>query len=380
MLAIALRSGGPDIRAQKSVAGCPRDADNVPMAVNSLPLTTEMYRALSERDASYEGIFVAAVRSTGIFCRPTCPARKPRPENVTYFPTARDALFAGFRPCLRCRPLERAGQAPAWIRPVLQALEQDPARRWRDRDLRDLGLEPGRVRRWFQREHGMTFQGYGRARRLGAALGRIRLGDDIDGVAFDHGYESLSGFREAFGQLVGVPPGRARSSRPIALTRLLTPLGPMVAAAVDDGVCLLEFAERRMLAVQLGRVVRLVGGVVTPGSHPHLERLDRELGAYFAGRRTTFSVPLHAPGTPFQEACWAYLRSIPSGETRTYAQGAAAVGRPDAIRAFGRANGDNRLAILIPCHRVVGGDGRLTGYGGGLWRKQALLDLEAGTG
>jgi AraC family transcriptional regulator of adaptative response/methylated-DNA-[protein]-cysteine methyltransferase len=261
--------------------------------------------------------------------------------------------------------------------PVLDALDRDPTRRWRERDLRELGVDPGRVRRWFQRQHGMTFQAYGRARRLGTALGQIRLGDDIDGVAYDHGYQSLSGFREAFGQLVGVTLGRARGTRPIALTRVLTPLGPMVAAAVDEGVCLLEFAERRMLAIQLRRLVRFVGGVVTPGPHPHLEQLDRELKEYFAGSRTAFGVPLHAPGTAFQEACWSYLRDIPYGQTRTYAEGAAAVDRPEAVRALGRANGDNRLAILVPCHRVVGADGRLTGYGGGLWRKRALLDLEA---
>jgi len=150
-----------------------------------------------------------------------------------------------------------------------------------------------------------------------------------------------------------------------------------VAAATDRELWLLEFADRKMLATQFARVARATGGVLVPGSSEPIARVRAELDEYFAGRRRTFSVPLATAGTAFQEQVWSTLREIPHGETRSYAELAAAVGRPSAIRAVGRANGDNRLAIVIPCHRVVGAGGALTGYGGGLWRKHHLLNLEA---
>jgi AraC family transcriptional regulator of adaptative response/methylated-DNA-[protein]-cysteine methyltransferase len=335
-----------------------------------------MYRAMFDRDESYEGLFVVAVRSTGIFCRPTCPGRKPKRENVEFYASARDAVLAGYRPCLRCRPLEPNGRPPDWLRPLLAEIERDPRRRWRDADLRARGLNPARIRRWFKAHHGMTFHGYGRARRLGLALGRIREGADQASVAFDHGYESLSGFRDAFARAFGSPPGSARSARVMYLTRILTPLGPMVAGAVDEGVSLLEFADRRMLERQLSVVQSRLDADLAPGAHPHLERLRRELEEYFSGARRRFETPLALPGTKFQLACWELLRGIPYGETTTYAELARAVGRPGAERAVGRANGDNRIAVVIPCHRVIRSDSALAGYGGGLWRKRYLLDHE----
>jgi AraC family transcriptional regulator of adaptative response/methylated-DNA-[protein]-cysteine methyltransferase len=342
----------------------------------NLPPAPEMYRALCDRDASYEGVFFAAIRTTGIFCRPTCTARKPLAENVEYYPTTQGALLAGYRPCMRCRPLEPHGTSPDWLRPLLDEIEADPSRRWKDADLRNMRLDPGRVRRWFQTHHGMTFQAYQRARRLGLALGRIRHGDDLTSAAYDHGFESLSGFRDAFARTFNDTPGVSRDADSIKATRLLTPLGPMAAAATDEGICMLEFSDRRMLETQVKRLNRHFKAEVVPGENDHIARLGDELKRYFDGALRQFTVPLIYPGTDFQVACWDYLRTIPYGETRAYADEARAIGKPNAQRAVGRANGDNRLAIIIPCHRVVGNDGRLTGYGGGLWRKRFLLDLE----
>jgi AraC family transcriptional regulator of adaptative response/methylated-DNA-[protein]-cysteine methyltransferase len=168
---------------------------------------------------------------------------------------------------------------------------------------------------------------------------------------------------------------RPLGTRLVAAATLDTPLGPMLAAATDDGVCLLEFTDRRMLPTQLKIVERRLGRIV-PGRHAHLERLHQQLDAYFAGDLLEFSVPLTAPGSPFDAAVWRELRAIPPGETRSYDGLALSLDRPGAARAVGRANGRNRIAIVIPCHRVIGADGSLTGYGGGLWRKQRLLDLE----
>ncbi len=342
----------------------------------TLPSQPEMYRALRSRDSAYEGVFFAAIRTTGIFCRPTCSARKPLEENVDYYPSAHEALLAGYRPCKRCRPLEPGGAVPDWLRPLLEAIEADPTRRWKDADLRALDLDPGRVRRWFTANHGITFHAYQRARRLGMALGRINHGDDLTRAAYEHGYESVSGFREAFERAFGKTPGASRSSRSITVNRLITPLGPMVAGAAEEGICLLEFADRRMLETQLTRIRQRFQREVVPGSSELIAQLDEELQRYFAGELFEFTVPLAYPGTDFQVECWEWLRSIPYGETRSYRQQAKALDRPGAHRAVGRANGDNRLSIIIPCHRVVASNGQLTGYGGGLWRKRYLIDLE----
>jgi len=344
---------------------------------HTLPPRAEMLSAFGARDASYEGVFVTGVRTTGIFCRPTCSARKPRPEHVEFFASTREALFAGYRPCKRCRPLEPAGSPPGWLRRLLAEVEADPGRRWRDQDLRELGLEPDRVRRWFKASHGMTFHAYTRARRLGLALSRIQEGEKVIDAAFDHGFESLSGFNEAFRRLAGVPPTGAATAPRIVMKRLSTPLGPMVAAATEDALCLLEFADRRMLPLQLRRMKKKLPGTVVPGDNELLTTLERELGEYFSGERTEFTVPVDAPGTPWQEAVWRRLLEIAPGDTVTYGEIAAEMGRPTAARAVARAVGDNRIAVLVPCHRVIGGDGSLTGYGGGLWRKRRMLEIES---
>lgn len=337
--------------------------------------TAEMQQAYLERDASYDGLFLLGVRTTGIFCRPTCPARKPLPKNVEYFPTARAALVAGYRPCKRCRPLE-LDDRPPWAATLLDDVERDPSSRITDGDLRARGIDPSTVRRYFLRRYGMTFQAFTRARRLSGILSQIRENRALDTAVFDSGYESHSGFRDAFFRTFGKSPGRYRDGKCVFVSWLRAPLGSLVAGATDEGICLLEFTDRRMLEAQLGAVQRLFEAPVVPGSNEHLEKLRGELAKYFAGSLREFSVPLVYPGTPFQRRVWKELLAITYGETRSYEQIAIAIGDPTAVRAVGRANGLNRIAILIPCHRVVNKNGELGGYGGGLRRKQYLLDLE----
>ena len=344
--------------------------------VRSMPDTGTLYRALLNKDSSYEGIFVVGVKTTGIFCRPTCSARKPKRENVEFFDSAREAVLRGYRPCKKCNPMGQAGDVPDWLKPLMDEVSSKTGVRLRDADLRERGIDPSRVRRWFKKHHGMTFQTYLRALRIGQAFGRIKHGDKVIEAAFDSGYESLSGFTESFKKAVGVAPSRSKALRLVTVTRILTPLGPMLAGVVDDGVCLLEFMDRRMLETQLGRLSKLLRAEFTPGKHKHLDALDRQMKEYFTGKRKEFNVPLVLSGTPFQEKVWKELLTIPYGATRSYGEQAKRIGKPRAVRAVGRANGDNRIAIIVPCHRVVGADGKLTGYGGGLWRKQYLLDLE----
>ena len=341
-----------------------------------LPSNGEMTKAFLNRNAEYDGIFFTGVRSTGIFCRPSCPARKPSPDNVQYFATAREALFAGYRACLRCRPMEVGGKAPDWAAPLLERLEQDPQRRIRDWEIRQSGVDPARVRRYFLRKYGITFQAYCRARRLGKALEKIREGSDLLEVAMDHGYESYSGFQDAFREIFGQSPGSSRSADFISLTWVETPVGPLVAGANSNGLCFLEFTDRRMLEKQLRTLNQRFHSPIVPGTNDHLDKLKKELNDYFAGNLRKFSLPLVYPGSEFQQRVWNALLQIPYGHTWSYQELADRIGHPDAVRAVGTANGMNRIAIVIPCHRVINKSGKLGGYGGGLWRKKFLLDLE----
>jgi O-6-methylguanine DNA methyltransferase len=251
-----------------------------------------------------EGLIVSvlAVHTTGIFCRDGCAAPAPKTANTQRFASAADALFAGFRPCLRCRP--------------------------------DVDDSP-RAQRGLRR---MTL------------MGRLRR------------------------------PGRRRAEEGLVRLALVqTPLGPMVAGAVPEGLALLEFADRPMLETQLRTVERRFGARLEPGRTAIHDRLQSELDGYFAGDASSaFTVPLVKPGTPFQERVWDALLAIPVGETASYSEIAARIGQPSAVRAVARANGMNRLALVVPCHRVIASDGSLAGYGGGVWRKAALLDQERG--
>ncbi len=342
---------------------------------NTLPPVAEMERAYRECDAAFNGLFYLGVRTTGIFCRPTCPARKPRPKNVEYFATATEAIGAGYRPCKRCRPME-LGDEPQWAKRLMDEVEREPASRITEGDLASRGVDPATVRRYFQRHYGMTFQAYTRARRLGGALHRIREGMPLDSAVFESGYDSHSGFRDAFVRTFGNTPRNGRGQDCIFLSWLKSPLGPLVAGATAEGVCLLEFTDRRMLETELTTLPKLFNAPAVPGMNDHLQKLATELKAYFAGTLRTFSVPLVSPGTTFRERVWGELLHIPYGQTRSYEELAVAVGLPGGQRSVGRANGSNRIAIVIPCHRVVRKNGHLGGYGGGLRRKQFLLELE----
>jgi AraC family transcriptional regulator of adaptative response/methylated-DNA-[protein]-cysteine methyltransferase len=341
-----------------------------------LPPQTEMYQALVNRDSRYEGIFFVGVKTTGIFCRPTCKAKKPKQENVEYFTTTREALNHGFRPCKLCTPMELSGGTPEWMADLLDSMNNGPVSRLKDRDLKQRGIDPSRVRRWFLKNHGMTFHAYTRALRLNHAFGNIKNNAKVTDAAFDSGFDSLSGFSAAFRKATGFAPSTSRTNKLITCTRILTPLGPMLAGAADQGICLLEFTDRKMLETQVTRLERLFSAGFITGAHKHLELLEHQLQEYFNGKRRQFTLPLALSGTDFQLRAWEYLQDIPYGETRSYLEQALAAGNKNATRAVARANGDNRIAIIIPCHRVIGSDGKLTGYGGGLWRKRYLLDLE----
>ncbi len=336
----------------------------------------EKYEAIGRKGGAYEGVFITAVRTTGIFCRPSCRARKPKAENVIFYDTAQQALQNGFRPCKICRPMERLDETPGYIKAIIAELHEDPYLRIKDADLRQRRIEPSRIRRWFKKHHNITFHSYQRMLRINAAFNSIKNGGSITGSAFESGYGSLSGFNDGYRSIFGAAASNSREKSIINITRFTTPIGPMFACATQKGICLLDFTDRRMLESEFKDLCKRLDGVILPGDNRYLEQVQLELSEYFAGKRKKFEVPLDTPGTDFRQAVWKILCDIPFGETRSYKDQAIALGNPKAVRAVASANGHNRVSIIIPCHRVIGSDGSLVGYGGGLQRKKWLLDME----
>jgi len=348
----------------------------VDMKTANRPLSErQMVEAWKRRDASFDGIFYLGVRTTGIFCRPSCPSQ-PKRENMEFFRSAGDAVRAGYRSCKRCHPELASGQPPDWVAQLMRRASESPDQKISSDELRTLGVTPERARRWFQAQHGMTFAAWCRGLRLSRAFTQIRSGEPLDDVALGHGFESHSGFRAAFTRAFGNAPGKSRGDDYLRVTLLETPLGPMLAAASAEALCQLEFADRRGLERSYTEMRRRYGLPVLPGENAILRQLERELKEYFSGGRREFSVPLSLKGTKFQERVWRELQQIPHGKTASYEAIARKVGSPSAVRAVARANATNRLYLLVPCHRVIGKDGKLSGYGGGVWRKRLLLELE----
>lgn len=335
-----------------------------------------MYKAIVEKDTSFEGLFFIAVKTTGIFCRPSCTARKPKLENVEFLKTSKECILKGYRACKVCNPLNTINQMPIEFQEIVNELSANPTLKFKDYNLKQKGIEPSQIRRWFLKNHGITFQAYQRLFRINSAFKKMQAGETVTHTAFDTGFESLSGFSDSFKNIFGVSPKKGKLQSVIDFKRIETPLGTMLACATNQGICLLEFSDRKMLETELKSIAKLLNATIIQGHNKHFDTLEIELQEYFDGNRKFFSVPLHTPGSDFQNKVWTALQHIPYGQTRSYKAQAIAIGSPESVRAVANANGMNRLSILIPCHRVIGSDGQLTGYGGGLWRKKYLLELE----
>lgn len=337
----------------------------------------ECYQAMLDKNTEYEGIFYVAVKTTGVFCRPTCPARTPKFENCEFFETAQQALLAGFRPCKRCRPLSHPNEVSTLVQTLVEAVEANPEKKWRNADFQALCTDASTARRQFKKRFDMTFVEYARAKRMGLAMKHIREGASVIEAQLASGYESGSGFRDAFARIMGAAPALLDQDRILKATWLDTQLGPMIAIADEDALYLLEYVDRRGLEREIEVLRAKTKMAIVPGYTPPLTLIEAELKQYFEGTLKEFKTPLAACGTPFQRLVWEALKKIPLGETRSYSEIATAVGKPLAVRAVARANGANPLAIIVPCHRVIGANGDLTGYGGGIARKKWLINHEA---
>lgn len=339
----------------------------------------EYYQALLAKNKEYEGVFYVGVKTTGVFCRPTCPARKPKFEHCEFFETAQQALFASFRPCKRCRPLSHPNQVSKLIQTLVEAVEANPEKRWRNSDFQELSIDASTARRQFKKRFGMTFVEYTRARRMGLAMKQIRSGEAVIEAQLATGYESSSGFRDAFTRIMGAAPTKSGNYL-LKAAWLDTPLGPMIAIADEKYLYLLEFVDRRGLEREVERLRQKTKSAVIPGATHVIHLIEAELKAYFNGDLKKFKTPLFFLGSPFQKQVWDELIKIPYGETRCYSDIAKAIGRQSAHRATASANGANQLAIIVPCHRVINISGDVGGYGGGLARKQWLINHEKRNG
>ncbi len=343
-------------------------------------MTTEekqqYYQALLDKKSEYEGVFYVGVKTTGVFCRPTCPARKPKFENCEFYETAEQALLASFRPCQRCRPLSHPNKVSSLVTQLVDAVEAHPEKRWKDQDFKALGVDVSTARRQFKKRFGMTFVQYARARRMGLAMKQIRGGRTVIETQLSSGYESDSGFRDAFSRIMGAAPSKTEGKTLLKATWLDTRLGSMIAIADDNELYLLEFVDRRGLEREIERLRRKTQSAIFPARCAPIDLIESELDDYFQGKLQQFKTPLHLIGSPFQQQVWRALQKIPSGETYSYSDIAHAIGRPSAVRAVAQANGANQLALIIPCHRVINNNGELGGYGGGINRKQWLIQHE----
>ncbi len=342
----------------------------------ALPDADTLYAALLARDPAYDGHAFVGVTTTGVFCRLTCPARKPKPENTRFFPSIPACFAAGFRPCLRCRPLEQAGGREPLVAALLAELDREPGKTWSEDHLTAMGLDPSTVRRAFRRGIGMTFLDLARLRRTAHGLSRIESGGSVIDAQLDAGFESGSGFRAAVVKLIGDSPANLKGRNLLKADWIDTPIGAMLAVADEHALHLLEFSDRKALPGELARLRTATRSAITFGRSPPIDQMKAELVAYFNGRSARFHTPLARHGSAFKRTVWDALSAIPPSATRSYADIAAAIGKPSAVRAVAAANGANQVAIVIPCHRVIGADGLLTGYGGGLWRKRWLIEHE----
>ncbi len=336
----------------------------------------EYYKALLERDSKYVGIFYVGVTTTSVFCIATCRARKPLRKNVKFYTSFEEALKNGYRPCKICKPTENAEEAPPQIREAIQLVKDNPKEKISDDVLRQKEISPDLVRRWFKKNYNITFHAYQRMYRINNAYKELKDGKKTTATAYDLGYESLSGFAYTYKKLIGKSPSKSANQSVILINRMTTPLGPMFICATDKGICLLEFTDRKMLETEFRDLQKLLKAEILTGENKHIKQAKKEIDEYFKGERKIFEVPLDTPGTDFQNEVWTSLQQIPFGETSSYQVEAEKLNKPKAARAFARANGANRLSIIVPCHRIIGKDGNLTGYGGGIERKKWLLDFE----
>ncbi|QOR65073.1 bifunctional transcriptional activator/DNA repair protein Ada [Cytobacillus suaedae] len=339
-------------------------------------IINEYYKALLEKNSKYDGIFFAGIKSTGVFCHATCPARKPKFENCIFYETAEEALLSGFRPCKRCNPLSYPKEISPLVHQMVKLVEENPEKRWKDSDFSVLGIHAATARRQFKKIYGMTFVQYARARRMGIALKSIKTGEKIINAQLDVGYDSPSGFHDAFTKIMGRAPAKSKAVKILYANWINTKLGPMLSLVDEEFLYLLEFVDRRGLEKEIEMIRKRLNASIIPGITKISMQIEKELKGYFAKELKKFEIPIFQLGSSFQKSVWNELQQIELGHTTSYIDIGIKLNNTKSVRAIGNANGANQLAIVVPCHRVIKADGSLGGYGGGLERKKWLINHE----
>ena len=340
------------------------------LTTHDLPSQDEMYQAYMDPKASKAIKFYVGVISSGVFNTSKCLSKKPLKENMVFFSSTKEALDYGYRPCLQCQPMVDGNKTPERYKELLAEVDHNPQNAISDDDLLKMDIDPEKLKNWFRKHHGISFQAYLRYQRINHLFGNIRLDSHPKIHRSYHIGEIVHGVSE------GDSTESIVNKDIIYINRIITPIGPMLVGAIEEGICLLEFIDRKIIETQLEAIEKHFDAVLTPGNSLHFDQLNKELKEYFNGKRKSFNLPIAYSGTDFQESVWQSLSLIPYGQTRSYKEQSIVLKNPKAIRAIAHANGDNRISILLPCHRIIGSDGDLVGYGGGLWRKRFLLDLE----
>lgn len=339
----------------------------------ALPMTTKRWNAVRQRDARADGTFWFAVKTTGIFCKPSCRSRAPLPKNVELFATPAGAVAAGYRACKKCRPTTPEPDEALVVR-ACRLLEVD-RRASNETIAHTLGISASYLQRRFKARVGVTPQAYRRRVLAERAKHALPGATTVTAAVYDGGYGASSRFYEGAARELGMAPSKARAGAPGESVRFATrrsPLGWLLVAWTARGVCDVRLGGSRDEVADTLRA-RFPGAVLQPrGAPAWVEDALRS-----SERPASTDLPLDIQGTAFQQRVWAELRRIPPGQTRSYAEIANALGAPAAARAVAGACAANVLAIVIPCHRVVRGDGDLAGYRWGRERKRALLEREA---
>ena len=332
----------------------------------------QAWAAFERRDRRWDGKVIGAVTTTGIYCKPSCPARRPKREHVQFYPDAAAARAAGYRSCLRCKPDEvgRDREAVARAASLIEQAEEPPRL---EALALAVGYAPHHFQRLFTREMGVSPAAYARGLRAGRAQSNLRKDKSVTEAIYDSGYAAPSRFYADAKDRLGMTPSAWRDGgrgETIRFAMLDTPLGQMLVAATSKGICRLTFDED---VAALKR--RFPNAEIKPADTAMASLISGVMKA-IETPTAVHDLPIDVAGTAFQEAVWRELRKIPAGETRSYADIAAIIGVPGAVRAVGTANGSNPVAVLVPCHRVIRSDGTLGGYAGGLDRKRKLLAAE----
>ncbi|MDE2972019.1 MAG: bifunctional DNA-binding transcriptional regulator/O6-methylguanine-DNA methyltransferase Ada [Acidobacteriota bacterium] len=346
-----------------------------------MPSEPEMRAAVAARDQTSDHRFLYAVITTGVFCRPSCASRAARPENLRFFPDADAALAAGFRPCKRCRPTDTA---PELVRlaNVARFIEEHAEERLTLAELAErAGLSPSRLQRVFKAAFGVSPKAYQDAVRMKRLKAALQDGDDVGGAIFSAGFGSLSRVYGERLRNIGMTPRAYRAGgagETIAYACRETALGALLMAAARRGVCFAQFGEDEEVLLEKLRGEFPNADLVASDTRdaPELDAWITALEAHLAGGAPRPELPLDLRGTAFQMKVWRFLLSVREGAVISYGELASGIERPEAARAVAAACAANRVAVLVPCHRVLRGDGDLAGYRWGLERKRALLDAE----